>query len=162
MRCEGQALSGWVGVWASVLLCCGWVYESRDALRRLGVSPGCGFDFSFGMSVDWQLCQKVIFFSSLWFQEFVECWLPKGGVSLFGKVNVFVVQLCPTVCDPMDSSWPDFSVHGIFQARVLEWVAMLSSRGSSRPGNQTWVSCIADRFLTIWATLEARLFWKVS
>ena len=44
-----------------------------------------------------------------------------------------VTQLCPTVCDPMDCSLPGFSVHGIFQARVLEWVAISFSRGSSLP-----------------------------
>ena len=42
-----------------------------------------------------------------------------------------LLQLCLTLCDPMDYSPPGFSVHGIFQARILEWVAMLSSRGSS-------------------------------
>ena len=42
---------------------------------------------------------------------------------------------------PMDCSPPDSSVHGIFQARILEWVAMASSRGSSRPRDGTWVSC---------------------
>ena len=42
-----------------------------------------------------------------------------------------VAQLCPTLCDPMDCSLPGFCVHGIFQARVLEWVAISFSRGSS-------------------------------
>ena len=46
----------------------------------------------------------------------------------------------PTLRDPMDCSLPGSSVHGILQARTLEWVAMLSSRGSSRPGDGTWVS----------------------
>ena len=49
---------------------------------------------------------------------------------------------------PMDCSPPGSSVHGISQARVLEWVAMLSSRGSSKPRDQNHVSCIVDRFLT--------------
>ena len=44
-----------------------------------------------------------------------------------------VAQLCPTLCDPMDYSLPGSSVHGIFQARVLEWVAISFSRESSRP-----------------------------
>ena len=48
--------------------------------------------------------------------------------------------MCPTLCDPMDSSPPGSSVHGIFQARILEWVAMSSSRGSSRPRDGTHVS----------------------
>jgi len=54
--------------------------------------------------------------------------------------------LCPTLCDPMDCSPPGSSVHGISQARILEWVAMSSSRGSSQPRDQTCVSCIAGRF----------------
>ena len=60
-----------------------------------------------------------------------------------------VDQLCPTLCDPMDCSLPDSSVHGIFQARVLEWIAISSSRGSSQPRDQTQVSHIAGRFFTI-------------
>ena len=60
-----------------------------------------------------------------------------------------------------DSLWPHghnllgSSVHGIFQARVLEWVAIFFSRGSSWPRDRTWVSCIAGRHFTIWATWEA-------
>ena len=58
-------------------------------------------------------------------------------------------------CDPMDCSLPGSSVHGILQARILEWVAISFSRGSSRPKNQTWVSCIAGRYFTNWTTREA-------
>ena len=57
----------------------------------------------------------------------------------------------PTLCDPMDCSPPDSSVHGIFQARILKWVAISFSRGSSPPRAQTrvsLVSCIAGRFFT--------------
>ena len=54
----------------------------------------------------------------------------------------------------MDCSPPGSSVHGIFQARVLEWGAISFSRGSSWPRNWTWVSCIADRRFTLWATRE--------
>ena len=66
-----------------------------------------------------------------------------------------VTQLCPTLCDSVDSSPPVSSVHGILQARILEWVAMPFSRGSSQPEDQTQVSCIAGRFFTIWAIREA-------
>ena len=52
-------------------------------------------------------------------------------------------------CSPLDSS-----VHGILQAKILEWVAIRFSRVSSWPRDQTQVSCIADRFFTIWATRE--------
>ena len=60
-------------------------------------------------------------------------------------------QLCPTLCVPMDCSPPGSLVHGILQARILEWVAMPSSRGSSWPRDQTHVSCgscLAGRFVT--------------
>ena len=53
-----------------------------------------------------------------------------------------VVQLCLTLCNPMDCSLPGSSVHGIFQARILERVAISSSRGSSWPRDQTCISCI--------------------
>ena len=70
-------------------------------------------------------------------------------VSRFPKVKVLVAQLCPTLCDPMDCSLPGSSVHGIFQARILEWVAIPFSRRSSQPRNQTQVSCVAGRFFTV-------------
>ena len=53
--------------------------------------------------------------------------------------------------DPMDCSSPGSSIHGISWARVLEWVAISFSRGSSQPRNQTWVSCLAGRVFTNWA-----------
>ena len=59
-----------------------------------------------------------------------------------------LLQLCPTLCDPMDCSPPGSSVPGILQARILEWIAMPSSRGSSRPRDQTCISCIAGGFFT--------------
>ena len=60
-----------------------------------------------------------------------------------------VAQSCPTLCDPMDCSLTGSSVHGIFQARVLEWVAISFSRGSSPPRNRTPVSRIAGRCFTV-------------
>ena len=66
-----------------------------------------------------------------------------------------VTHSCLTLWDPMDCSLPGASTHGIFQARILERVAISFSRGSSWPRDQTWVSCIADRFFTIWAIREA-------
>ena len=66
-----------------------------------------------------------------------------------------VIQSCPTLCDPMDCSPPGSSIHGIFQARVLEWVAISCSRGSSWPRDRTWVSGFVGRHFTLWATREA-------
>ena len=60
----------------------------------------------------------------------------------------------------MDCSRPGFSIHGIFQARVLEYVAISFSRGSSQPRDQTRVSCIAGRFFAIWVTGEAQICFQ--
>ena len=73
------------------------------------------------------------------------------------KWKVLVTHSCLTLCDPMDCSPPGFSVHEICQARILEWVAISSFRGSSRPRDQTQVSGIAGEFFTVWATREALL-----
>ena len=59
------------------------------------------------------------------------------------NVLCLVAQSCPTLCDPMDCSLPGSSVHGILQARILKWVAMPSSRASSRPRYWSQVSCSA-------------------
>ena len=63
-------------------------------------------------------------------------------------VVVLVAKSCPTLWDPMDCSPPGSSVYGIFQARILEWVAFSSSKGSFLPRYQTWVSCIGRGFFT--------------
>ena len=68
--------------------------------------------------------------------------------SLIKERGSEVVQSCPTLCDPMDCSLPGFSMHGIFQARILEWFAISFSRGSSWPRNRTRVSCTAGRLFT--------------
>ena len=60
-----------------------------------------------------------------------------------------------TLCDPVDCSPPGSFVHRISQARILEWISMPSSRGSSWPRDQTFVACIAGRFFTTSATWEA-------
>ena len=75
--------------------------------------------------------------------------IPKQGC-LHTNIKVKVAQLCLTLCDPMD-----YTVHGILQARILEWVAVPFSRKSSQHRDQTEVSCIAGGFFTSWATREA-------
>ena len=60
-----------------------------------------------------------------------------------------VAQSCPTLCDPMDCSLPGSSVHGIFQAIVLEWIALSFSKESSQPRDRTQVSHIVDRRFTV-------------
>ena len=61
-------------------------------------------------------------------------------------------ESCPTLCDPVDCSPPGSSIHGILQARILEWGAISFSRGSSQPRDWTQVSCIAGRRFNHWAT----------
>ena len=61
---------------------------------------------------------------------------------------VVFTQLCPTLCDPMDCGPPGSSVHGILQPRILQWVAMPFSRGSSQPKDRTQVSHTAGGFFT--------------
>ena len=72
------------------------------------------------------------------------------NVTAFGVLKVLkVTQSCPTLCDPMDCSLPGSSVHGILQARILEWVASPFSRRSLQPRDRTQFSCIAGRLFTI-------------
>ena len=70
-------------------------------------------------------------------------------------VHVLVTQSCPTLCNPINWSPPGSSIHGILQARVLEWVAISFSRESSKPRDQTRVSQIPGRCFNLWATREA-------
>ena len=75
---------------------------------------------------------------------------------------MLVAQSCLILCDPLDCRPPGSSVCGILLARLLEWVAIPFSRGSSQPGDRTWVSRIAGRFFTVWATREPlRKAWCV-
>ena len=82
-------------------------------------------------------------------------------LSKYIPVVCLVAQLCLTLCAPMDYSLPSSSVHGIFQARILEWVDIPSCRGSSQPRDRTCVSCIAGRSFTIPVIREAQK-WIVS
>ena len=81
-----------------------------------------------------------------WFPFFVLC--------------VCACSVSPTLCDPMGYSPPGSSVLENLQARILEWVAIPFSRGSSQSRDGTWVSCIAGRFFTVWATREAHSFYN--
>ena len=74
---------------------------------------------------------------------------PDCTLELSVEVKVLVDQSCLTLCDPMDCTPPGSSVHGILQARMLEWVAMPSPRGSCQPRDQSRVSLAAGRFFTI-------------
>ena len=71
-----------------------------------------------------------------------------------------VVLSCPTLCDPMDCTLPGSSVHGIFQTRILEWVAISFSRGSSWPKVISSISCVGRWILYSWATSVTKLRLK--
>ena len=71
------------------------------------------------------------------------------------EVEVLVFRSCLTLCDPMNCSPPGSSVQELLQARILEWVAMPSSGGSSQPRDQTQVSCMAGGFFNTLAIREA-------
>ena len=79
------------------------------------------------------------------FQRFLFCNLGGGlhTCDLGMKVKVKVALSYPTLCDSMD-----YTVHGILQARILEWEAFPFSRASSQPRDRTQISCIAGRFFT--------------
>ena len=74
------------------------------------------------------------------------------------QLQVLVTQLCPTLCNLMDWSPTGSSVCGILQARILEWVAIPSSRGSYWPKDWTRIFCIAGRFFTAWAILGHKVW----
>ena len=92
-------------------------------------------------------------------------WLCVKECGVFkGKLYVLVAQSCLSLCDPVDCSWPGSSVHGISQARILEWVAIPFCKGSSWPRDWIQVSCTADRFFTVWATkktLKSKV-WRLN
>ena len=78
-------------------------------------------------------------------------------------LKVKVTQSCLTLCNPVDGSPPDSSVHGILQAGILKWSAIFFSRRSSWPRDRTWASHITVRFFTVWATgkpLYPQWKWK--
>ena len=81
-------------------------------------------------------------------QWWVSHHLPSQSALMIKKVTV--TQSCPTLSDPMEL------VHGILQARILEWVVFPFSRGSSQPRDRTQLSHIAGRFFTSWATREGQ------
>ena len=78
-----------------------------------------------------------------------QIWGDSELASGLAKVKVKVSLSCPTLCDPMD-----YTIHGILQARELEWVVIPFSRGSSQPRDRTHVSRIAGRFFTSWALVN--------
>ena len=96
-------------------------------------------------------------------EAFIHIWRP-GIINMAGYISSHIyylitlraksLQSCLTLCGHMNHSLPDSSVYGILQARILKWVFIPFSRGSSWPRDRSQVSCMAGRFFTIWATRE--------
>ena len=79
--------------------------------------------------------------------------------SIMNTICCLDAQSCPTICDRMDCSLPGSSVHGILQAKILKWVAISSSRGSSRSRDQTHISYTGRRILYHWAMRKAQYYY---
>ena len=118
---------------------CNSICEKKNLVEILHIMDDVFTSFFLKLSILAANCSLLIFIDHV-------------SVTWMSEYN----QSCPTLCNPMDCSLPGFSVHGIFQARVLVWVAISFSRGSSWPRDQTQVSCIAGRCFTLWATREAQ------
>ena len=105
---------------------------------------GAWWAFVYGVAQSWSQLKQLSSSSSKLIHS-----LPSQNAHI--HVCAQQLQSCPTLCDPMDCSPPGSSAHGILQARILEWVAMPTSRESSRPRDGTGISCvsfIAGRFFT--------------
>ena len=114
------------------------------------MSPALAGKF-FTTSTTWEAFNNLTIFCFYFFLLYII-------VILFSHLSIYiyiylyvreVAQSCPTLCDPMDCSLPGSSVHGIFQAIVLEWIAISFSNGSSQPRDRTRVSRIVDRRFTV-------------
>ena len=106
--------------------------------------------FSYTISVPWVKGLKF------------PAWIVFSGSHIHKMLGTQSLHSCLTLCDAMDCSPPGSSNHGIFLGRILEWVAISSSRGSSQPRDQTQVSHIAGRLFTIRATQLIPMFEDLS
>ena len=109
--------------------------------KKIVIAKDYQFSSNFSSHIRW-VCRAEHFLS--------------GSLIYYLCLRVCVLTCVLTLCDPMDSSPPDSSVHGVFQARTLEWVAISFSREYSQPRDQTHISCIiAGGFFTAWAIGES-------
>ena len=120
-----------------------FVCSFGDELRQPGICSTAVTTFTFQMQQSF-ICNSLSWSLQTRLELPVDCWEAEWMSG---------TQLCPTLRPP-GLCLPGSSVPGILQARILEWVAISSSRGSSLSRDQTQVSCIAGRFFTIWATRE--------
>ena len=149
----------------TVLLVMGWVVELLDL--------GCDLQLKVGRGVSATVRGKrsLLYFSSLCPYDFLlrkSIWgwsfiaVVRKRLTLYHSVthslsvllHVLLAQSCPPLCDLVDCSLPGSSVHGILPVKMLSWVAISFSRGSSQPRDWTPVACIGSRFFAVWATRE--------
>ena len=92
------------------------------------------------------------------------CWPTSPWSNLHYKTGhaAKLLQSCPTLCNPRNSSPPGSPIPGILQATILGWVAIPFARGSSQPSGWTQISCIAGRFFTVWAIREAHIWLNLG
>ena len=127
--------------------------EQTDGRQGVGAGVEGRMEWEVGVSsrpsrIEW-INNKILLYST---KNYIQC--PMMNHTGKEYICVLVAQSCLTLCDPMKCSPPGSSVHGILQSRILEWVAISSTRVSSPLRDRTPVSCIASRFFTIWATRE--------
>ena len=112
-------------------------------------------------SFDWSNFFRLLHYhlKCIFHSDYKSRYIPFQGNGKIQPLVLFIpcecAQSCPTLCDPMDCSLLGSSVHGIFQVRILEWVAISFSRQSSWPRDWTCISCITRWILYHWATWEA-------
>ena len=140
-----------------------YIISSESALHHKTLQSSAEFYLNFHILWSTLLFMKFSLFRQihdvrhLLLQITENCLIAQNIPLCFTYLCAKSLQLCPILGDPMDCSPPGSSVHGILQTRILEWVAMPFSRGSSRPSGQTHVSCVscmADSFFTTSSTWE--------
>jgi len=145
------SLTRWAWVWVNSG---SWWWTWRPGMLQFMWSQRVGHDWATELNwalilllkatadqtVKWWFCGENFVLNTLPCSQFLASW----------KSEVKVTQSCPTLCDPMD-----YTVHGILQARILEWLAFPFCRGSSPPRDRTQVSHTIGGFFTNWAIREA-------
>ena len=150
MRRTGEGTVRELGMDRYTVLYLKWI-TNKDLLYSIANCVQCYVAAWMGGDIEGEWIQVYV-----WFESLLSTWNYHNIANWLWKKESEVTQLCPTPCDPTDCSLPGSSVHGVFQARVLEWVASSFSRGSSRPRDWTQVSHTVGRCFTIWATRKLK------
>ena len=133
----------------------GQLFALKGLKKRLG-EESCEIEFA--SSLEFSNGNRSMYL----YTAFKSCFNPNLPTTIKDKSESEIAQLCPALWDPMDCSLPGSSILGIFQARILEWVAISFSRRSSQPRDWTQVSCTVGRCFTIWATSEVQISMQIS